>query len=202
MKPQPVNLKSDLQSASCSCGSAGHEQATQGGDTLQAEAGRTSLVLHIPGMDCPAEESEIRRAVEHIDAIAGLRFDLSARTVRIDAPEDTQPTIVAAISKAGFASEPFTPGKPNGKGWGIIPRGIPVLAMALVLALGSELLAYLMPEVPLVKMAGMGLAAMAIVMAGFSTYRKGACGLIAGTPEYQCPDVRCGHRRLCYRSVA
>ena len=180
MKPQPVNLKSDLQSASCSCGSTGHEQATQGGDTLQAEAGRASLVLHIPGMDCPAEESEIRRAVEHIDAIAGLRFDLSARTVRIDAPEDTQPTIVAAISKAGFASEPVTPGKPNGKGRGIIPRGIPVLATALVLALGSELLAYLMPEVPLVKMAGMGLAAMAIVMAGFSTYRKGLAALSQG----------------------
>jgi Cd2+/Zn2+-exporting ATPase len=52
--------------------------------------------------------------------------------------------------------------------------------MALVLALGAEVLAYLMPEVLLAKIAGMGLAATAIVMAGFSTYSKGLAALSQG----------------------
>jgi Cd2+/Zn2+-exporting ATPase len=86
-------------------------------------------------MDCPAEESEIRRAVEHIEAIGGLRFDLSARTLRIDAPEDALPTIIDAIRKAGFATELVKPGTPAGKDRDGIPRGIAVLAMALALAL-------------------------------------------------------------------
>jgi Cd2+/Zn2+-exporting ATPase len=131
-------------------------------------------------MDCPAEESEIRRAVEHVEAIGGLRFDLSARTLRIDAPEDALPTIIDAIRKAGFATELVKPGTPVGKDRDGIPRGIAVLAMALALALGAELLAYLMPQVLLAKMAGMGLAATAIVMAGFSTYSKGLAALSQG----------------------
>jgi Cd2+/Zn2+-exporting ATPase len=78
-------------------------------------------------MDCPAEESEIRRAVEHIEAIGGLRFDLSARTLRIDAPEDALPTIIDAIRKAGFATELVKPGTPVGKD----RDGIPVASLFL-----------------------------------------------------------------------
>jgi Cd2+/Zn2+-exporting ATPase len=59
---------------------------------LQADDTEGGLLLRIPAMDCPTEESEIRRAVEHIGAIGGLRFDLSARTLRIDAPNEALPT--------------------------------------------------------------------------------------------------------------
>ena len=181
MKPLPISLQSETQPPSCGCGSTCHAPgASATDDTLRADSVREGLLLHIPAMDCPAEESEIRRAVEHVEAIGGLRFDLSARTLRIDAPEDALPTIIDAIRKAGFATELVKPGTPVGKDRDGIPRGIAVLAMALALALGAELLAYLMPQVLLAKMAGMGLAATAIVMAGFSTYSKGLAALSQG----------------------
>jgi hypothetical protein len=37
-------------------------------------------------------------------------------------PEDALPTIIDAIRKAGFASEPVKPGKPVGKGAALFPR--------------------------------------------------------------------------------
>lgn len=148
MKPLPISLQSETQPPSCGCGSTCHAPgASATDDTLRADSVREGLLLHIPAMDCPAEESEIRRAVEHVEAIGGLRFDLSARTLRIDAPEDALPTIIDAIRKAGFATELVKPGTPVGKDRDGIPRGIAVLAMALALALGAELLAYLMPQV-------------------------------------------------------
>ena len=181
MKPLPASLKSDTEAPSYGCSSTCHGSTVSGKDrTLPADARRDSFMFHIPAMDCPAEESEIRRAVEDIEAIEGLRFDLSARILHVNAPEDALPTIIDAIRKAGFASEPVKQGVREVKDRDANPRGIPVLAMALVLALGAELLAYLMPEVLLAKMAGMGLAGMAIVMAGFSTYSKGLAALSQG----------------------
>ena len=51
------------------------------------------LNLRVPDMDCPGEESQIRRALEGYAAIKSLRFDLGARTVAIDAPEADWPAI-------------------------------------------------------------------------------------------------------------
>jgi len=42
--------------------------------------------FRVPTMDCASEESEIRRAVEHIADIRAMSFQLGQRTVAIDAP--------------------------------------------------------------------------------------------------------------------
>ena len=59
-------------------------------------------------MDCNAEESENRRALEPIPNIRSLGFQLGARTLRIDADEDAYPLALAAIQKAGFDPKPVT----------------------------------------------------------------------------------------------
>ncbi|MBE7940706.1 heavy metal translocating P-type ATPase [Ramlibacter aquaticus] len=59
-------------------------------------------------MDCSVEEAEIRRALEPVPGIRSLNFQLSARTLAIDAQEDAYPAALAAIRKAGFRPEPLT----------------------------------------------------------------------------------------------
>ena len=60
-------------------------------------------VFVIPTMDCPNEENDIRRAVAGIEGIRSLRFQLSARTISIDATTDALDAALAAIRKAGFS---------------------------------------------------------------------------------------------------
>ena len=59
-------------------------------------------LFRIATMDCSAEESDIRRALEPIPNIRSLGFQLGARTLRIDAAEETYPLALAAIREAGF----------------------------------------------------------------------------------------------------
>ena len=102
MKPSPISLQPETQPSSCGCSGTCHSpEAPSTNVPLQADDTEGGLLLRIPAMDCPTEESEIRRAVEHIGAIGGLRFDLSARTLRIDAPNEALPSIIDAIRKAG-----------------------------------------------------------------------------------------------------
>ena len=57
---------------------------------------------YIATMDCVAEESEIRYALEPISGIRGLTFQLGERTLSIDAPADLLPQVLANVRKAGF----------------------------------------------------------------------------------------------------
>jgi cation transport ATPase len=63
-------------------------------------------LFRIATMDCSAEESEIRRALEPIGGIRSLGFQLGARTLRIEAAEDAYPLALEAIRKAGFNPQP------------------------------------------------------------------------------------------------
>jgi len=63
------------------------------------------LLLRIPAMDCPAEEGEIRRALEPIPGIRRLSFDLAGRTLSVDAHPDAWSDIEAAVKQVGFDSE-------------------------------------------------------------------------------------------------
>ncbi|MGE0804543.1 MAG: heavy metal translocating P-type ATPase [Burkholderiaceae bacterium] len=60
-------------------------------------------------MDCAAEEAEIRRAVAGLAGIRGLRFQLGARTLAIDAPAPALDEALAAIRRAGFDPRLLTP---------------------------------------------------------------------------------------------
>jgi Cd2+/Zn2+-exporting ATPase len=57
-------------------------------------------------MDCASEEGEIRNALADIAGVRSLGFQLSARTLRIDAPADVLPSALDAIRKAGFDPQP------------------------------------------------------------------------------------------------
>lgn len=151
------------------------------------------LVLHIPTMDCAAEEGEIRHALAKLPGLRSLRFQLGARTLAIDAPAESIPQALEAIRKAGF--KPVTvSGAANGiefahgnhdqchsghgRSGGVpLPVGGSRYALALVLAFGAESISYFAPPALTFSGIGMVLSAAAIGLAGFSTYVKGLAAL-------------------------
>ena len=98
------------QSAEDSCGSAACSalSAPATGATLPAGG----KLFRIATMDCSAEESEIRRALEPLSGIRSLGFQLGARTLKIDASDEALPLVLEAIRKAGFDPNRS---KPSGK---------------------------------------------------------------------------------------
>ena len=137
-----------------------------------------SAVFIIPAMDCPVEESEIRKALDAIPGIRALRFELAARRLTIDAPEAAVTAAVTAIRQLGFEVQAVSANSaPAAKGFSDLNRSL----LALALAVGAEALDFFAPETMLFKGLGMALAALAIWLAGFSTYRKGVNALFKGT---------------------
>jgi len=53
-------------------------------------------------MDCASEESEIRRAVEGVPGVLGLRFQLGERSLRIAGEPQAALAAVEAIRNSGF----------------------------------------------------------------------------------------------------
>lgn len=156
-------------------------------------AGAAGRIFRIATMDCSAEESDIRRALEPIAGIRSLGFQLGARTLRIDASEEACATALDAIRKAGFDPQPAQTGANaqadghdheghahdhgHDDGFG---SGVTRLAAALVLAVGAEAVSFFAPELLAWKVAGMAVAALAIGLAGLDTYKKGMAALLRG----------------------
>jgi Cd2+/Zn2+-exporting ATPase len=139
-------------------------------------------------MDCAAEESEIRRAVEGIPGLTSLRFQLGKRSLRIDGPPQAALAAVEAIRKSGFEIQawPDTPASadavdadPHDHAAGA-GSGLPRLLGALALATAAEGLSFLVPDAPWSKWVGLAVAAAAIALAGFGTFRKGLTALRHG----------------------
>ncbi|MES2363423.1 MAG: heavy metal translocating P-type ATPase [Pseudomonadota bacterium] len=147
-------------------------------------------------MDCSAEESEIRQALEPISGIRSLGFQLGARTLRIDATDEAYPLALAVMRKAGFDPKPVQVGAATSidgheghdhdheghdhdhdHGFS---GGISRLVAALMLAAGAEALSFFAPEETVWKLVGMAVAALAIWLAGIDTYKKGMGALIRG----------------------
>ena len=143
-------------------------------------------------MDCASEEGEIRRALEPLAGIRSLSFQLGARTLAIDADAATLPTALEAIRSAGFSPQPVadTAGRVDAKhaaggeshahdaqnhgsesasGWSDVVRYVAALAFAVA----AEALSFFAPDAMPWKIVGMALAAVAIGLAGLSTYTKG-----------------------------
>ena len=156
-----------------------------------------ATVWRIATMDCSAEESEIRRALEPIAGIRSLNFQLGARTLAIDADEAAVQPALEAIRRAGFSPQPVVgknePGAADGNddehghagddhggetnsGWSGVTRYV----AALALAVATELLSFFAPDAMPWKFAGMALAIVAIGLAGLSTYTKGLAALRHG----------------------
>jgi len=160
-----------------------------------AVASSVSTVWRIATMDCASEEGEIRRALEPIAGIRSLSFQLGARTLAIDAEAAALQPALDAIRKAGFSPKPVTGtaggadatstsseqshdgqdhhdhdhGSESPQGWSDVTRYVAALAFAVA----AEALSYFAPDAMPWKIAGMALAAIAIGLAGLSTYSKG-----------------------------
>ena len=152
-----------------------------------------AVVLSIPLMDCAAEESDIRHALDAVAGIRSLRFQLGQRTLTIDAPPEVIPAAIDAVNRSGYparrlmpgeqpgpASEPDHAGHEHGPAQDVAQSpsdGLVRYGAALALALGAELLHFFAPDTLPWKLSGMALAAVAIGLAGFSTYAKGWAAL-------------------------
>ena len=165
-----------------------------GFDPQPVDAAPAPQIIHgklfkIATMDCSAEEAEIRRALEPLEGIRSLGFQLGARTLKIDAEESAYPLALDAIRKAGFDPQPVAA---NGQSEGVqaaehadgdghgFAGGISRLIAALVFATGAEVLSFFAPDQMAWKVAGMAIAALAIWLAGIDTYKKGLAALLRG----------------------
>jgi Cd2+/Zn2+-exporting ATPase len=130
-------------------------------------------------MDCPTEEGQIRRALEQFSD-ARLHFNLPGRSLKVDAPEGSWATIVAAIQGAGFQTETLI-AAPAVEDTAKAQRAeLLRLIAALVVAVAAEGLHSFAPETVLWKVVGMGVAAGAIGLSGLSVFRKGLSALLRG----------------------
>lgn len=144
--------------------------------------------FRIATMDCGAEESEIRQALEPIAGIHSLGFQLGDRTLNIDSTEEALSLALVAIRKAGFDPQPVQAGKTQSTHGDEAseehahgqPDGMARLAAALTFAVVAEAIAYFAPDLAIWKGAGMAVAALAIWLAGISTYKKGLAALMRG----------------------
>jgi Zn2+/Cd2+-exporting ATPase len=170
-----------------SCGDCCHPvgSATVAPDAQQTLSGQR---FRVPAMDCAAEESEIRRAVEGIPGLVGLRFQLGERSLRIDGDPQVAIAAVEAIRNSGFEIHPW-PAAPASTQDGDAAAhdhdaktgtGLPRLLAALALAIAAEGLSFFVPDAPWSRPAGLAIAAAAIALAGFGTFRKGLAALRHG----------------------
>ena len=143
--------------------------------------------FRIATMDCAAEESEIRRAVDGMPGVRGLRFQLGQRMLTIDADEPAVASALAAIRKAGFDPQPVAPAgadrarrADDGHEQEASQGQLPKLATALLLAIAAEVIGYFAPETVLWRAAGLAIAAAASWFAGFDVYKKGFTALRHG----------------------
>lgn len=183
MKPENVP-----SSSADSCGSVACSASSPAPTVTDTQIPGDNL-YRIATMDCSAEESEIRRALEPIPGIRSLGFQLGARTLKIDAVADSLPLALEAIRKAGFDPVPVqAAGKlgsidataDNGEHEHGFNGGVYRLVAALALAIGAESISYFAPEAMGWKIGGMAIAAVAIWLAGIDTYKKGMGALIHG----------------------
>ena len=173
------------------CGSAACTSADGSNNPAPPAPVAGSRLFRISTMDCSAEESEIRQALEPIAGIKSLGFQLGARTLSIHATDEALPLALSAIRKAGFDPKPVTVGASNAAdeehghdhehdhSQGFNP-GVWRFVLALVFATGAELMSFFAPDTTPWKVAGMAIAAVAIWLAGLDTYKKGIAALLRG----------------------
>ncbi len=143
---------------------------------LHAEEGPG--LFRVPAMDCAVEEADIRRALEPIAGIHSLNFQLGARTLRIQAPQEQLTAAVAAVRKAGYEIEQIdSAAKPGTEGHADHDHGVAEspwrLGLALALAIAAEGVEFGGLDGTLWKSVIFGLAVVAIYLSGVDVYKKG-----------------------------
>ena len=141
-----------------------------------------AIAFHIPAMDCPLEENQIRAALAPLSGIDRLTFSLGSRTLFLHAAKEVAQQARQAIEALGFQvhlQDDATAGSSTQRRSRLL---VLRLGLALVLALAAELIALRFDHgqqagADAWQVAGMTLAVIAIALAGFSTYWKGVQAL-------------------------
>ncbi|HOM12858.1 MAG TPA: cation transporter, partial [Rubrivivax sp.] len=167
------NATAKVDTASSVCGSCTCDSAPA---TPPTPIGENTTRFHIATMDCAAEESEIRHAIDPIAGIRHLRFDLGRRLLELSGTPEAVTQAEAAMRRIGFdprsvatAADPAAaagtttdhPAGPEPLG-----AGLGRLVAALLLALGAAALAFFAPDLLPWRLATMSLALAAIALAG------------------------------------
>ncbi|WPG35943.1 heavy metal translocating P-type ATPase [Variovorax sp. EBFNA2] len=151
--------------------------------TEPADLPKGAVLFRIPTMDCAVEESEIRRALEPVAGVKGLRFRLGERTLALTTEDGALPAALEAIRQAGFKPEPVAATgaqKAEPARFAGMSTGLARLVAALVLAIAAETVSFLALDGVGFMAAEMGLALAAIALAGLDTYKKGFAALVRG----------------------
>ena len=168
-----------------------HEKAHGDGCCAPASpAARASVGpgwLHIPSMDCAAEESAIRRALDTLPGVRSLTFRLGERRLRVDAEPPVVDEATTVLRRIGFASTPVPAmgavaegPAPDDHHPGELHQDVWQLGLALALAIAAEALEFLAPETRPWQILGFVFAGAAIGFSGFDVYRKGMAALLRG----------------------
>lgn len=179
---EPCRSLDNKVNASC-CGHRHDSQLIEPPKITPSQKNGNATAYRIATMDCAAEESEIRRALEPIAGIRNLGFQLGARILVINAEDEVLPVALDAIRKVGFDPKEIPQqndddsGVHSGSSGHGFSSGISRLVLALVFSLGAEVLSFFASEILFWKISGMAIAAIGIWLAGFDTYTKGFSAL-------------------------
>lgn len=183
-----------IECRDATCGSCATAGAGPAPAPMRVEASGGATLFRIQTMDCPVEEAQIRRALEPVAGIRGLRFQLGARTLAITAPERVVAQALEVIRRVGFDPQPVAAPRSEAAGGGhahdhahehdhqpaAMGEGLRPLLIALALALAAEAVAFRGGTGPAGTIIEMALALGAIGFAGFGTYKKGFIALRRG----------------------
>ncbi|WP_313700544.1 heavy metal translocating P-type ATPase [Achromobacter sp.] len=169
----PAAAAPAAQNAAC-CGHDHGEiiqQSTAGAaaSTLTAGPGQLLARLRIGQMDCPTEETLIRKKLAGVDGVHALDFNLMQRILTVVHAENALDRIIAAIKSLDMTPEPLADGAAAAPAPAAKAVNWWLIGGAGVLAALSEFSHF--AEGPLLLTAALALAA--ILACGVSTYRKG-----------------------------
>lgn len=131
------------------------------------------LLLRVPEMDCATEEAQIRRALDGFENVQRLQFDLSARTVAIEATTECWDKVAEAVRNAGFKAETLSAPPAAAETAKAQRVELVRLIAALAVAIVAECFDFFAPDSTVWKASGMAVAAIAIGLSGLSVLKKG-----------------------------
>jgi len=140
------------------------------GDSNPHPAGARLSRFRIEQMDCPTEQGLIETRLGKLAGVHELEFNLLSRVLGVWHSLPDEQAIIAAINELGFSAQPLAAAQPPASAATPVSKPWWPLALAGVAALAAELLHFsaLAPE-----WAVAGLALLAILLSGLSTYKKG-----------------------------
>ncbi|WAI82116.1 MULTISPECIES: heavy metal translocating P-type ATPase [Achromobacter] len=150
-------------------GTPAYAAAAADASTLSAGPGQALARLRIGQMDCPTEETLIRKKLDGLDGVHALDFNLMQRVLTVVHAEGALDRIMAAIKSLDMTPEPLAEGSAGTPAPAATPVNWWQIGGAGVLAALSEFSHFAGWHWGVTA----ALALAAILACGISTYRKG-----------------------------